>query len=65
LRSLGVTWEGADRGHGKLKGRRLMLEASGRGAAGVTRRFEVEDEGKDTLRLVSDVVFDPSRRAAG
>jgi hypothetical protein len=42
-----------------------MLEASGRGAAGVTRRFEVEDEGKDTLRLVSDVVFDPSRRAAG
>jgi hypothetical protein len=76
LRSLGVTWEGADRGHGKLKGRRLVLEASGRGAAGVIRRFEaedggrgiftvVEDEGKDTLRLVSDVVFDPSRRAVG
>lgn len=65
LRALGVTWEGADRGHGKLKKRRLMLEASGKGAYGVTRHFEVEDEGTDVVRVVSDVVVDRARRTAG
>ncbi len=65
LRALGVTWEGANRGHGKLKKRRLMLEASGRGAAGITRRFEVEDEGTDAVRVVSDVVVDQVRLAVG
>lgn len=65
LRSIGVTWEGADRGHGRLKGRRLVIEASGKGTGGITRRFEVEDEGEDTLRLVSDVVAVQARRAAG
>jgi hypothetical protein len=65
LRAIGVTWEGTDRGHGKLKGRRLLLEASGRGVAGVNRHLEVEDEGTNTLRVVSDVVVDPARRAAG
>ena len=65
LRALGVTWEGVDRGHGKLKKRRLMLEASGKGVAGVTRRFEVEDEGTDIVRVVSDVVVDQTRRAVG
>ena len=63
LRALGVTWEGADRGHGKLKKRRLMLEASGKGAAGIVRRFEVEDEGTDVVHVVSDVVVDQARRA--
>ncbi len=65
LRALGVTWEGADRGHGKLKRRRLMLEASGKGAAGVIRRFEVEDEGTDVVRVVSDVVVGEAGRAVG
>ncbi|MDX1469230.1 MAG: hypothetical protein R3258_07805 [Acidimicrobiia bacterium] len=65
LRALGVTWEGADRGHGKLKKRRLVIEASGKGVAGMTRRFEVEDEGTDVVRLVSDVVVDQARRATG
>ncbi|MEA1902013.1 MAG: hypothetical protein U9N56_00645 [Actinomycetota bacterium] len=65
LRALGVTWEGADNGHGRLKRRRLVLEASGKGAAGVTRRFEVEDEGTDSVRVVSDVVVDQARRAVG
>lgn len=65
LRAIGVTWEGADRGHGQLKKRRLMLEASGKGAAGVTRRFEVEDEGTDVVRVVSDVVADQARRTVG
>ena len=65
LRALGVTWEGADRGHGKLTKRRLVLEASGKGVAGISRRFEVEDEGTDVVRVVSDVVFDQTRRAVG
>lgn len=65
LRGLGVTWEGADRGHGKLMRRRLVLEASGKGVAGMRRRFEVEDEGKDSMRVVSDVVVDQAGRAVG
>ena len=65
LHALGVTWEGADRGHGKLKKRRLVLEASGKGAAGITRRFEVEDEGTDVVRVVSNVVVDQARRPVG
>ena len=65
LRVLGVTWEGADRGHGRLTRRRLVVEASGKGASGVVRRFEVEDEGKGSLRLVSDVVTGPAGRLVG
>ena len=65
LRAIGVTWEGADRGHGRLKRRRLMLEASGKGVAGIPRIIEVEDEGTDVVRLVSDVVVDQARRVAG
>lgn len=65
LRAMGITWEGADRGHGRLKKRRLMLEASGKGSAGVTRRFEVEDEGTDAVRVVSNVVLDQTRRVSG
>jgi hypothetical protein len=65
LRALGVTWEGADQGHGQLRRRRLVLEASGKGAAGVTRRFEVEDEGSHVVRVVSHVVPGEARRAVG
>lgn len=70
LRALGVTWEGADRGHGRLTRRRLVLEASGKGVAGTLRRFEVEDEGTDAMRVVSDVVVgsrpaNAARRAVG
>ena len=65
LRALGVTWEGADQGHGRLGKRRLVLEASGKGASGMTQRFEVEDEGSDVVRVVSDVVVGETRRAVG
>ncbi len=65
LRALGVTWEGADQGHGRLGKRRLVMEASGKGASGMTRRFEVEDEGSDVVRVVSDVVVGETRRAVG
>jgi hypothetical protein len=65
LRAIGVTWEGADRGHGRLNRRRLVLEATGKGVAGMARRFEVEDEGTDAVRVVSDVVVDQAGRAVG
>lgn len=65
LRALGLTWEGADHGHGRLGRRRLVLEASGKGASGMNRRFEVEDEGTDVVRVVSDVVVGEARRAVG
>lgn len=62
--AVGVSWEGADRGHGRLGRRRLLVEASGKGAAGMSRRFEVEDEGTDIVRVVSDVVVDQAGRTA-
>lgn len=65
LRAIGVTWEGADQGHGKLGRRRLVLEATGKGVAGTARRFEVEDEGTDVVRVVSDVVIGQAGRAVG
>ena len=65
LRAAGVTWEGTDRGHGRLTRRRLVIEATGKGAAGMARRFEVEDEGTDSVRVVSDVVVDQVGRATG
>lgn len=70
LRALGVTWEGTDRGHGSLTRRRLVLEATGKGVSGMVRRYEVEDEGTDVVRVVSDVVVDghpanTARRAVG
>ncbi len=65
LRGIGVTWEGADRGHGRLTRRRLMIEASGKGASGQTRRFEVDDEGTNLVPLVSDVVVDQVGHAVG
>lgn len=54
LRALGVTWEGADQGHGKLTRRRLLLEASGKGAAGTTQRFEAEDGGRKIVMKAED-----------
>lgn len=65
LRAIGVTWEGADRGHGSLTRRRLVVEATGKGVKGIARRFEVEDEGTDIMRVVSHVVVDQDRRAIG
>lgn len=63
LRGVGVRWSGADRGHGRLGSRRLVLEASGKGAAGIVRRIEVEDSGADTVHVVSGVAA--RGRAAG
>ncbi|MFO7300161.1 MAG: hypothetical protein DIU67_008225 [Actinomycetes bacterium] len=65
LRAIGVTWEGAEQGHGRLRRRRLVIEATGKGVAGIPRIIEVEDEGTDAVRLVSNVVVDQARRAVG
>lgn len=65
LRAMGVSWEGSDRGHGRLASRRLILEASGKGASGMVQRIEVEDAGENPLRVVSGLAVGPSRRAVG
>lgn len=63
LRGVGVRWSGTDHGHGRLGSRRLVLEASGKGAAGIVRRIEVEDSGADAVHVVSGVAA--RGRAAG
>ncbi len=65
LRAVGVEWDGIESGHGSLGRRRLVLQASGRGAAGIERTIEVEDDGADTLRVVSGLATTAGRRAAG
>lgn len=65
FRALGVEWEGPRAGHGRLAGRRLMLEATGKGAAGIEQLIEVEDDGADPLRVVSRLAAAPAGRATG
>src|SRR5690606_20279606 len=48
-----VRWEGVDRGHGQLRRRRLVVEASGRGVAGTTRANEMGDDGTGVMPGVS------------
>lgn len=50
-----VSWEGADRGHGRIRTRRGRLELSGKAVRGMTRLVEVEDDGASPVYLVSDV----------
>jgi hypothetical protein len=40
-----VVWQGVEQGHGALLRRRLVLRVSGKGAAGIARTIEVDDEG--------------------
>lgn len=63
VRAVEVEWEGTDRGHGRLASRRLVMEISGKGAAGMTRRIELEDAGENTVRLVSGMAPRASGRA--
>lgn len=55
LRAREVRWEGTDRGHGRLERRYLVVEASGKGTAGMTQRIEMVDDGTDVMRVVSRV----------
>lgn len=50
-----VRWEGVDHGHGQLRRRYLVVEASGRGVAGMTKTMEMVDDGTDVMRVVSGV----------
>jgi hypothetical protein len=52
LRATEVRWEGADRGHGQLRRRYLVMEATGKGVAGIPRRIEMVDYGRDVMRVV-------------
>lgn len=65
LRAREVHWDGPEQGHGRLRGRRLVLEASGKGAAGMTRTIEVDDAGTHDVRVVSDLAFGQAGRAFG
>lgn len=65
LRAREVRWEGPDGGHGRLRGRRLVLEAAGKGVGGMTRTIEVDDAGTHDLRVVSDLAAGATRRAFG
>ena len=65
MRSTEVRWEGAERGHGRLRRRQVVLEASGKGVSGMTRFIEVDDDGTHDLRVVSDLAARPAGRAIG
>ena len=58
-------WEGAGRGHGRLDRRTLILELSGKGAAGRRVVVEVEDDGAHPVRMVSGLGAPQAGRAAG
>ena len=45
-------WEGTDQGHGRLQRRRMIVEVSGKATGGISRIFEIEDDGTNPLRLV-------------
>ena len=55
-----VSWEGADAGHGRLRRRRLVVEASGKATGGMRRLYEVEDDGAHSLRVVPGLAPAPA-----
>ena len=60
-----VVWTGAQGGHGRLIERRITLELSGKGASGMQRVVEVEDDGSNAVRVVPRLAATEARRAAG
>jgi hypothetical protein len=60
-----VRWEGADSGHGRIVRRLLTLRAGGKGVGGVEWLYEVEDEGTDVVRVVSELAAAEGGRAVG
>lgn len=66
LRALEVHWEGTEEeGHGRLLRRHLVLEASGKAMAGMTRRIEMVDDGADLVCVVPGLGVGEGGRAAG
>jgi hypothetical protein len=60
-----VSWEGAGTGYGRIIRRRMTLLAAGKGMGGREQVLEVEDDGTDTLRVVSRLAFAEVGRAVG
>ncbi|MDH3730097.1 MAG: hypothetical protein OES13_03065 [Acidimicrobiia bacterium] len=54
LEGQGIEWEGVGDGHGRLLGRRLLVEASGKATGGIPRLIEIEggEDGADAVRVV-------------
>lgn len=65
LRAAEVRWEGTDGGHGQLGRRYLVVEATGKGVAGIPRRIEMVDDGTDVMRVVPRVGAEGRQRAVG
>ena len=60
-----TSWSGAVDGHGRIERRRTLLMASGKAMRGMTRTIEMEDDGSNTLRVVSGVAAAETRSVAG
>lgn len=60
-----VAWGGVEQGRGRLRERRCTFVASGKGVGGIRHIFEVEDDGADTMRVVSRLAAALPGRAAG
>lgn len=60
-----VVWEGPSAGFGRLAGRRLVIEATGKAMRGMTRIIEVEDDGTHAVRVVSGLGLAPAGRSTG
>ena len=60
-----TSWSGAVDGHGRINRRRTLLMASGKAMRGMTRTIEMEDDGSNTLRVVSGVAAAETRSVAG
>jgi hypothetical protein len=65
LQAREVEWEGTAAGHGRLTARSLSFTASGKATRGMTRQIDLEDNGTDTLRVVSGLAATAPGRAAG
>ena len=60
-----VAWHGAQQGRGHLRERRFTLVASGKGVGGIRHIYEMEDDGTDTVRVVSRLAAALPGRAVG
>ena len=65
VEGIAVRWEGPEAGHGRLQRRAVSVKASGKGARGVERYLEVEDDGANSVRLVPRLAVAPAGRATG
>ncbi len=60
-----VAWEGAGQGRGRLRERHFTLAATGKAVGGIRHILEVEDDGTDTVRVVSRLAAPVPGRAVG